>query len=123
MKRARKAPRGTEAALKRAVVAALKLELRGRGKVLRLQSGHIVMGAGTAHERRMSMSEPGTPDLLVMLPGGRTLWIELKTETGRVTDTQHAWHEAAHALGHDVIVCRSVLHALQVLRGYLRESA
>jgi hypothetical protein len=122
MRRARKAPRGTEAALKRAVVAALKLELRGRGKVLRLNAGKIVLGTG--NDRRMLAGvEPGTPDLLVMLPGGRTLWLELKTETGRVTDTQRAWHEAAHALGHDVIVCRSVHYALQVLRGYLRESA
>lgn len=113
----------TEAALKRAVISALRLELRGRGKVLRMQSGKLLLPNANGTKRMLSACEPGTPDLLVVLPGGRTLWIELKTEAGRITEAQHAWHDAAISLGHDVIVCRSVQYALQVVRGAMRGSA
>ena len=59
-----------EAALKRAVVAALQLELRGRGKVLRLNAGKLVLSdakygrrvlSGVAASEREAVN--GTPAL------------------------------------------------------------
>ena len=100
----------SEAALKRSVVRALTLALRGNGKVLRLNSGKLLVG--TAESRRLICgTEAGTPDLLVMLPG-RVVWIELKSPTGRLTATQRRWHEQARRLGHTVYVCRSIGEAL-----------
>jgi len=101
-----------EAALKRAVVAALQLELRGRGKVLRLNAGKLVLSDAKYGRRVLSGVEPGTPDLLVLLPGGRCVWIELKAERGRVTELQASWHANARALGHHVAVCRTVQDAI-----------
>lgn len=37
----------------------------------------------------------GTPDRLVLLPGGRMVLVELKTDTGRLSPRQVAWHAEA----------------------------
>lgn len=47
----------------------------------------------------------------------KTLHIELKTRTGRVSKEQKAIHEALRAIGRHVAVCRSVDHVVEVLQG------
>lgn len=115
MKPRKPALRATEAQLKRSVVSALQLHLRGNGRVLRMQGGRIVVGSGKS-ERMIALGTAGTPDLLVILPGGRCVWLELKTATGRLTAIQEAWHAAARILGHSVYVCRSVQDAIAGVR-------
>jgi hypothetical protein len=44
----------------------------------------------------------GLPDRLVVLPGGRVVWVELKTDTGRVRKVQERMHARLRAKGHDV---------------------
>jgi len=51
---------------------------------------------------------PGIPDLMVMLPKGRVVFFELKSEKGRVSDTQLAIHLKMHGLNHDVAIVRSI---------------
>lgn len=48
--------------------------------------------------------EKGTPDRLVILPFGRTQFIELKVTGGRVEPRQQLWHERISHLGHTVPV-------------------
>jgi hypothetical protein len=107
----------SEADLKRAVVEALTWELRGKGRVLRLNAGKLVLRDATGKRRLLAGVEAGTPDLLVMLPEGATQWIELKAPTGRVTTIQRQWHDHASVLGHRVAVCRSIQDAIDAVRG------
>lgn len=46
----------------------------------------------------------GTPDRLVLFPGGRMYLVELKAETGSVEPLQKVWHARAAALGTKVYV-------------------
>lgn len=48
----------------------------------------------------------GLPDRMVMLPYGRIVFVELKTNTGRVRPVQTAIHNKMRTLGFDVRVIR-----------------
>ncbi len=55
--------------------------------------------------------EAGTPDLFVIFADGpepRVLFIECKTETGRLSKEQKAWRDDCKRYGHDYIVARSL---------------
>ena len=47
---------------------------------------------------------PGMPDRLCLLPGGRVLWVELKTKGGRLSELQKYRHQWLRKLGHEVRV-------------------
>jgi hypothetical protein len=51
---------------------------------------------------KLAPTEAGLPDRLVMMPGGRAYLVELKTDTGRLSPIQRAWHTQAALLGHTV---------------------
>lgn len=80
--------------------------------VVRVQSGSLPMRG-----RRIRGAEPGTPDLCVLCPDGLTVWLEIKTEDGKLSLTQKQYHEKMRALGHCVRVVRSVKEALEVCNG------
>lgn len=46
----------------------------------------------------------GIPDRLVLLPGGRSHLVELKSPMGRLSAAQKLWHERANQRGHRVFV-------------------
>lgn len=50
----------------------------------------------------------GVSDLCVMLPEGKTLWVEVKTPTGRQSETQKAFQKRAGELGHSYCIWRSI---------------
>lgn len=76
------------------VVSEARLEARLRDAVRKL-GGIAVKLAPTAR---------GIPDRLVILPGGRSYLVELKTATGRLSPIQRAWHVRVAQLGHRVLV-------------------
>ena len=47
----------------------------------------------------ISPGRAGVPDRLVLLPGGRVVFVELKTETGRLSPLQAKMQEQLAALG------------------------
>lgn len=120
MTRARRAPSPAPAAkwtarrppprediIKRSITDVLELK---RLVVHRMQSV-----AGKAQSGQwVRAGEPGIPDLLVELPGGRCIWLEVKRpgRWGRVEPHQAAWHAAARARGQRVAVVTSVEEAL-----------
>lgn len=57
----------------------------------------------------------GLPDRLVIWPGGRIDFVELKTETGRVSKIQRAVHRKLTNLG----VTVEVLHGREQIDEYL----
>ena len=50
----------------------------------------------------VSPGQSGVPDRMVVLPGGRIVFVELKTAVGRMTGLQKAQHRRLAALGCDV---------------------
>ena len=55
---------------------------------------------------RASRIPKGFPDVLVLLPDGRTRLIELKAKEGIVKPAQKYWHDRLREMGHDVLVVR-----------------
>ena len=46
----------------------------------------------------------GMPDRIVLLPGGRVVWVELKTDNGRLEEIQKLQHRKLENQGHAVAV-------------------
>ena len=46
----------------------------------------------------------GMPDRLVLLPGSRVLWVELKTKGGALSEIQKLRHRELREKGHEVVV-------------------
>lgn len=55
---------------------------------------------------KLAPTAAGTPDRLVLWPGGRIELVELKTDSGPLRKIQEVWHRRAAALGVDVRVVR-----------------
>ena len=72
--------------------------------VVRLQS------SGRRGPRSVATGEPGMPDLWT--PYGL---LEVKTETGKLSPAQVAWHERARAEGLNVATVRSVEDAVRIV--------
>lgn len=58
-------------------------------------------------------SQPGIPDVYC-IKGGRSVWLEVKTRTGKVRPAQVEWHERHKNAGGEVYVVRSVEEAAEV---------
>lgn len=58
----------------------------------------------------------GVPDLIIVMPFGEIIWIEMKAEDGRVSVAQVTLHNHFCLLGHEVITAYSAEDALQQLR-------
>ena len=61
----------------------------------------------TYHTHRSDRSEPGYPDLtLVRASPPDIVWVECKTERGRVSPAQQEWLDTLHAAGADAYLWR-----------------
>ena len=61
-------------------------------------------------------SPAGTPDILLVLPGGRLGGLEVKRpKVGRVSESQSEWHAKAAEHQVRVAVVRSVREAMQTV--------
>lgn len=58
----------------------------------------------------------GTPDFVVAMPDGQTMWVECKAGAGKLSSEQRAWMAGLVRLGHDAHVVRSMSEFLEVLR-------
>ncbi len=131
--------RQKESPLVTAILKALKL----KGVFAwRVNAGLTVFKAQAGHARRVVKgAEAGTPDILLVLPtdsywikGTDTTWssspmrlgvlhgIEVKTETGRLSASQLAWHANAERHGVRVGVARSIGEALELVKKWSGKS-
>lgn len=46
----------------------------------------------------------GLPDRIILWPGGRTTWVELKADRGAVRGVQRVMHNRIRSRGHEVVV-------------------
>lgn len=54
-----------------------------------------------------SQTSTGYPDRVCLMPGGHTLWVELKSTGRKPTRLQQARHAQMLELGHYAVVCDS----------------
>lgn len=73
----------------------------------RQNTGAMPVGEGKAR-RFVRFGTPGSPDIHGFLKGGRALFVEVKRPSGRVSEAQQAFIDAALAAGCFAMVARSV---------------
>jgi len=64
----------------------------------------------------------GIPDICIPIRGGRTIWLELKNETGRLSAAQKEMHEHLEQRGHRVYVAYGFDEAIEILQGIEKNS-
>lgn len=78
----------------------------------RLSYFHVPNGTYKSKKTAWIMKEQGlragVPDLVILFPGGRTIFVELKAKTGRMSDVQKMFHEELTLMGFAVHICRSL---------------
>lgn len=65
---------------------------------------------------KLDISCGGYPDRLFLIPGGRPLFIEFKSPSGKMTVRQSAIYEALKTLGYNVKICRNVDEASREIK-------
>lgn len=103
---------GAESDLVRSILGALALV--SGVHALRLNAGTIVLPGPP--RRVVRGVEPGVPDIVVMLRGGRVVWVEVKAPNGRLSPSQNHWHAMARRHGHTIIVGRDVPSVVSAVR-------
>ena len=59
----------------------------------------------------------GQPDIILILPQGKVLLVEVKTPNGRQSDAQKAYQKAVENMGHRYEIWRSVADAEKFFKG------
>lgn len=115
----RKKNRASETTLSKGIQQALT----AKGcKIIRVQSGilPVVKGGKTYF---VHTAPTGTPDLVCIRPAtsvtpyATTTWIEVKTQLGKLSKEQAAWHEWARLNGARVATVRSISEAVTAVFG------
>lgn len=88
------------------------------GRVYAVPNGGTRSHAYTSHLRAEGM-RTGAPDLVVALPNGRAIWIEMKRakrSASHVSAAQRVEHSILCSLGHAVYICYGADEAIDVIR-------
>ena len=78
--------------------------------------GERLKELGCLYYKFVSPSTPGVPDRIVILPGGNTIYVELKTEAGRLSSIQKRQIARMRERGADVRTVRGMNEAKELLR-------
>lgn len=109
----RRKARSLERPILRSILEALE---RRRYFHWRANSGMQVIAATDTSKRKVIRGAiAGTPDILVLLPGGRLLGLEVKSPTGTQQESQKLWQARAEALGAGYALVRSAAEALRAV--------
>lgn len=90
---------------------------------LRIPHFHVPNERASEIERMKLAAEgvdPGVPDIVVVLHEGRSGWIELKSESGTLTENQKRWRDLLIERGHQWALCRSLREIEDALREWGR---
>ena len=92
---------------------AIRVALSEYGFVRRNNVGTFLTAYGTP----ITIGVPGESDLTVFCKGGRTVFLETKTPTGRQSKVQKHFEKYIKNLGYEYYVVRSVEDALRIVEG------
>ena len=88
----------------------IRVELSQAGIVVRNNVGRFY----TANGYPIAVGVPGMADLTLFAQGGKTIFVEVKTPTGRLSDQQKRFRKAIKTLGFEYIVMRSKEEAVNL---------
>jgi hypothetical protein len=121
-----------ELVAQRAVVKWLRMVLPAGSEVIHIPNEakgaapNAMARARFGMARKASGVVPGTPDLVCVLPGGRTAWIEMKADkVGTISEAQQSMHRLFRAAGHQVGIATCIETARWLMHGWqipLREA-
>ena len=77
--------------------------------------GEGIKKLGGLYYKFTSPNLPGVPDRIVILPGGRVIFVELKTEVGRLANIQKWIISEMQKRGADVRVIKGLPEAMSFL--------
>lgn len=105
----------TEAQIQRAIVTWFNLALHPNvawcaipnGGYRRRKEAQIMKGLGTV---------PGAPDLVLWFPPGKSLCLEVKTDDGRISESQYWFHAKLQWCGVPIEIVRNLDDAMDVCR-------
>jgi hypothetical protein len=89
----------------------IRIALSEFGICIRLNTGIFM----TADNRVVKCGLPGMPDLLWLGPGGRSVWLEVKTGSGIISPAQQRFMARLRELGHTAEIVRSLDEALVLI--------
>lgn len=87
-------------------------------KLIEKKLGTLVTKAGGMSIKLSPVFFIGIPDRLILLPGGRAMFVELKTTGCKPTKIQAYVHKRLRAIGFDVRVIDSTDGIKELLNGY-----
>jgi VRR-NUC domain protein len=99
-------------------------------KWFRYQYPHLVIyavpngGSRNVREAQRLKAEgvlAGVADLVVLLPQGKSLYIEMKVKGNRQTDNQKDFQEKVTTLGHTYVVCYTFKEFQQVIENQIQK--
>lgn len=88
------------------------------GRIYAIPNGGTRSQAYTCHLHLEGMRK-GAPDLIVAMPYGRVIWIEMKRAKkalSKLSDAQKDEHQTLMRLGHEVHVCYGADDAIEVIK-------
>jgi hypothetical protein len=77
-------------------------------RIIEAHGGFVIRQNAGRGRYNQHLAPPGTPDLLVLLPGGRTVWNEIKTAERKLRAEQAATHDRLRELGQVVMTARGI---------------
>lgn len=77
-----------------------------------------VKGTGGRAYKWVSPGNNGVPDRIVFLPGGRIIFVELKTDTGTLSSLQRVQIKRLRELGQTVEVVKGIRGVIQFFEDY-----
>lgn len=97
---------------------------RCKAALTRLGVVMVRVQSGTAYGGKMQLAESGTPDWILLFPGGITRWLELKFGKNKPRPKQIEWRERAERMGHVVDTAYSFEEVMAIVKDVIeRRSA
>ena len=89
---------------------------------IRLNSGKAwqgeLVGGVLVHPRAVELCPEGTSDLVLICPGGVTIWMENKTLKGKQRESQKRFEDMIRKMEHIYEVARSPEEAEKIIKKY-----
>ena len=90
----------------------IRCALSHYGVCIRLNTGVFK----TANGDTIKQGIPGMPDLLFIGDHGKTVWLEVKTQTGKISEEQSRFITMLRERGHIAAIVRSVDEAVDLVK-------